>query len=151
MRLWILGTFRTLNVTGGETKKNVLIEGMLKTYEEKISLRKKCNFLLDNVVNLNTSLYPELRYIQNLWVLGIIDACDSYNEFTLYQIITDRYSEEPYDTVVRILPKIVDLISTKFPEKSKITDRIKRANIFTCLEELGLAKKTEDFKLEICS
>lgn len=115
----------------------------------KISLREKCNFLLDNVVNLNISLYPELRYIQNLWVLGIMD---SYRISKIIpQAIIDRFSEEPYDTVVRILPKIVDLINNKFPEKVKVSDKIKRANIFICLEELGLAKKTDNFKLEICS
>lgn len=114
--------------------------------EMKISLRKKCNFLLDNVVNLNISLYPELRYIQNLWALGIIDTRYIQNEGNY---VRDRFSEEPYDTVVRILPKIVDLINNKFPEKAQITNKIHRANIFTCLEELGLAKKTEDFKLEL--
>lgn len=114
----------------------------------KMSLREKCNCLLDNVVNLNISLYPELRYIQNLWALGVIDAYPrSVDPFKPI----DRFFEEPYDTVRRILPKIVDLINNKFPEKSKITDRIKRANIFIYLEELGLARKTDDLKLEICS
>lgn len=122
---------------------------MPKTHKEKVALREKCNFLLDNVVNLNISLYPELRYIQNLWALGIIDACDSYNESTLYQIVNDRFSEESYDTIVRILPKIVDLINNKFPEKAKVSDKIKRANIFTCLEKLNIARKTSDFKLEL--
>ena len=114
----------------------------------KISLRKKCNFLLNNVVNLNLSLCPELRYIQNLWALGIIDSYYVQNEM---DYVLDRFSEEPYDTVKRILPKIVDLINNKFPKKSHIGDKIRRANIFTCLEELGLAKKTDDLKLEICS
>lgn len=114
--------------------------------EIKISLRRKCNFLLDNVVNLHLSLWPELRYIQNLWALGIIDTKYIQNEG---HYVIDRFSEEPYDTVVRILPKIVDLINNKFPEKAKITDKIHRANIFTCLEELSLAKKTADFKLEL--
>lgn len=120
---------------------------MPKTYNEKITLREKCNFLLGNVINLNLSLYPELRYIQNLWALGIIDKGKS--QATDGRVI-DRFYEEPYDTVERILPKIVNLINNKFPEESKITDRIKRANIFIYLEELGLAKRTDDLKLEIC-
>lgn len=148
MRLLILGTYRTSSVTGDITKKNVLTENMPKTYKEKVELRKRCNSLLDNVVNLNISLYPELRYIQNLWALGIVDKGQSP---ALEGRVIDRFYEEPYDTVRRILPKIVDLINNKFPEKSKITDRIKRANIFIYLEELGLAKKTDDLKLEICS
>lgn len=114
--------------------------------EQKIALRKMCNFLLNNIVNLNLSLYPELRYIQNLWVLGIIDTRYVQNDGNF---VIDRFSEEPYDTVVRILPKIVDLINNKFPEKAKMVDKIKRANIFTCLEELNLARKTSDFKLEL--
>ncbi len=100
----------------------------------KISLRNRCNFLLDNIVNLHLSLFPDLRYIQNLWALGIIDDRDKFNE-------------EPYDTVVRILPRVVKLINEDFPEKSRISDRIKRANIFTVLKELELADRTEDFKL----
>lgn len=119
---------------------------MPNTIEQKITLREKCNFLLDNVINLNLSLYPELRYIQNLWALGIIDARYVQNDGNF---IIDRFSEEPYDTIVRILPKIMDLINNKFPEKAKVTDKIKRANIFTCLERLGIAKKTSDFKLEL--
>lgn len=118
----------------------------------KIGLREKCNFLLDNVVNLHLSLYPELRYIQNLWTLGIIDQGCGSTMATRFELeVIDRFSEEPYNTVRRILPKIVDLINNKFPKEANITDKIKRANIFTCLEELGLAKKTDDFKLEICS
>lgn len=119
---------------------------MPKTIEQKIALREKCNFLLDNVINLNISLYPELRYIQNLWALSIIDTRYVQNDGIF---VIDRFSEEPYDTVVRILPKIMDLINNKFPEKAKITDKIKRANIFTCLEGLNLARKTSDFKLEL--
>ena len=119
---------------------------MPKTIEQKVALREKCNFLLDSVVNLNISLYPELRYIQNLWALGIIDTRYVQNEGNF---VIDRFSEEPYDTVVRILPKIMDLIDNKFPKKAEISDKIERANIFTCLEELNLARKTSDFKLEL--
>lgn len=113
--------------------------------KEKIALRRKCNFILGNVVSLSVSLNPELRYIQNLWALNIIDE----KEYREGIEIVDRFSEEPYDTIVRILPKIMDLINNKFPEKAKVTDKIKRANIFTCLEKLNLARKTSDFKLEL--
>lgn len=119
---------------------------MPKTIEQKIALREKCNFLLDSVVNLNISLYPELRYIQNLWALGIIDTRYVQNEGNF---VIDRFSEEPYDTVVRILPKIMDLINNKFPKKAEISDKIERANIFSSLERLNLARKTSDFKLEL--
>ena len=62
---------------------------MQKTIEQKIALREKCNFLLDNIINLNLSLYPKLRYIQNLWALSIIDTKYVQNE-PLY--IIDRFS-----------------------------------------------------------
>lgn len=119
---------------------------MPKTIKQKIALREKCNFLLDSVVNLNISLYPELRYIQNLWALGIIDTRYVQNEGNF---VIDRFSEEPYDTVVRILPKIMDLINNKFPKEAEIYDKIERANIFSGLERLNLARKTSDFKLEL--
>lgn len=100
----------------------------------KIQLRPKCNSILDNVVKLSARMYPELRYIQNLWATHIVDR-------------EDRFSEEPYDTVIRILPRIVDLINVEF--KEDLHNKIYRMNIFTGLEELGLAKKTEDLKLEV--
>ena len=114
---------------------------MPKMYKEKIKLREKCNRLLDTIINLNISLHPELRYIQNLWILGIIDQYVGSFE------ILDRFSEESYDTVKRIMPQIVDLINNKFPEKASIEDRIMRRNIFMYLDELGLAKVIDNFKL----
>ena len=134
-----------LNVTGDLTKKNVLIENMLRM-NKKIEFREKCNFLLDNVINLNRSIHSELRYIQNLWTLDIIDKVKNQD---MNEIIIDRFYEEPYDTVQRILPKIVDLINNQFPKKASIGDKIKRTNIFICLEELGFANKTKDLKIEI--
>lgn len=119
---------------------------MLNTIEQKITLREECNFILSNIINLKLSLCPELKYIQNLWFLNIIDTKYVQNDGNF---IIDRFSEEPYDTIVRILPKIMDLINNKFPEKAKVTDRIRRANILTYLERLGIARKTSDFKLEL--
>ena len=77
--------------------------------KEKIKLRRKCNFLLENVISLSLLLNPELRYIQNLWVLNIIDTKYIQNE-PLH--VLDRFNEEPYDTIVRILPKIINLINS---------------------------------------
>lgn len=114
---------------------------------KKIEFREKCNFLLDNVINLNRSIHPELRYIQNLWTLNIIDKVKNQD---MNEIVIDRFYEEPYDTVQRILPKIVDLINNQFPKKASIGDKIKRTNIFICLKELGFANKTKDLKIEIC-
>ena len=112
--------------------------------KEKIKLRRKCNFLLENVISLSLSLNPELRYIQNLWVLNIIDTRYVQNE-PLH--IIDRFSEEPYDTVVRILPKIIELINKRLPEHLTITTKLCSINIITGLEELGLIVREGIFKI----
>lgn len=107
---------------------------MVTEIKQKIALREEANMILSNVAALNGTMYPQLRFIQNLWATRIIDN-------------KDRFSEEPYDTVRRILPRILDLINVEF--KSDVINKIYRANIFTGLERLGLAKRTEDFKLEL--
>lgn len=111
--------------------------------KEKIALRKKCNFILENVINLSLFLNPELRYIQNLWVLNIIDVKEYREEIE----IVDRFSEEPYDTIVRILPKIVELINTRLPKHLVITTKLHSINIITGLEELGLVIREDAFKI----
>lgn len=118
-----------------------------KSYQEKLLLREKCNSLLHDAVTLYKKLFPDLRYIQVLWCLGIIDQTQgSVTEDTK---VIDRFSEEPYDTVVRILPNIIGLINNHFPEKSKATDRIFRHVIITGLERLGLARRIPgSFKLK---
>lgn len=112
--------------------------------KEKIKLRRKCNFLLENVISLSLLLNPELRYIQNLWVLNIIDTKYIQNE-PLH--VLDRFNEEPYDTIVRILPKIINLINST--NKAKVTDKIKRLNICEGLEDLNLAKLDKNKQLVI--
>lgn len=102
----------------------------------KILLRNTSNSVLDNIVSLHSRAHPQLRYIQNLWALNIID-----NE--------DRFYEEPYDTLRRILPKVVDLINNTCFEKVGITGKLYRSNILKGLEDLKLAKRTEDYKLEL--
>lgn len=113
--------------------------------------RRDCNFLIQNIIKLYLEIYPELRYIQALWGLGIINRVEDF--FTGIpdeeSEIEDRFYEEPYDTIVRMLPKIIKLVNEDFPSKENQTVVMKlyRANIFTHLEELGLATKTADFKL----
>lgn len=99
-------------------------------------LRKKGNFLLKNVVDLYLSIFPTIRYIQALWNLNIIDERDYRDGLE----IVDRYSEEPYHTVTRILPKIRRLINDQFPEKAGVTNKLLRLNIIKGLEELNLSK-----------
>lgn len=64
-------------------------------YQEKIQLRERCNAVLTNYIALYMLMHPELRYIQLLWATKIVD-----NE--------DRFYEEPYDTIVRVLQTIME-------------------------------------------
>ena len=64
-------------------------------YQEKIQSRERCNATLANYVALYMLMHPELRYIQLLWATKIVD-----NE--------DRFYEEPYDAIVRVLQTIIE-------------------------------------------
>lgn len=100
----------------------------------EIKLREECNRIIRSVVTLHSSIYPELRYIQNLWALGIIDNID-------------RFYEEPYNTIVRILPKIINLVNEQFPEKPTISHKLERINIIYGLETLKLVERIGNFKI----
>lgn len=98
--------------------------------KKKLNIRKECNKLLNEVVNLHQEVFPELRYIQSLWALGIIDKDNE---------IIDRFYEEPYDTIVRIFPNIKILLQmVKDMENSTIMMRIKVSNINFYLKELNI-------------
>lgn len=105
----------------------------------KISLRWECNAILIAVVSLSQKISGDLRFIQNLWALRIIDQTPVSN--TLPKII-DRFSEEPYDTIVRILPQILTLLNSRFFEAESIDsiDLKLRQTIIDGLKELKLAK-----------
>lgn len=64
-------------------------------YKEKIESRERCNATLVNYVALCMLMHPELRYIQLLWATKIVDS-------------EDRFYEEPYDTIVRVLQTITE-------------------------------------------
>ena len=64
-------------------------------YQEIIQSRERCNATIANYVALYMLMHPELRYIQLLWATKIVD-----NE--------DRFYEEPYDTIVRVLQTIIE-------------------------------------------
>ena len=63
----------------------------------KIELRGRCNAVLSNYIALYMLLRPELRYIQLLWATKIVDQ-------------EDRFYEEPYDTIVRVLQTIIETL-----------------------------------------
>lgn len=64
-------------------------------YNEKIESRERCNAILANYIALYMLMHPELRYLQLLWATKIADS-------------EDRFYEEPYDTIVRVLQTIVE-------------------------------------------
>lgn len=100
------------------------------TIEEKIKRRKKDNLFLENLVRLYQEIYPELRYIQSLWALGIIDKENK---------VIDRFYEEPYDTIVRILPTIQTLLLViDSMDKKNTAIKFKVSNIYHYLNELNL-------------
>lgn len=96
------------------------------------------NQLLQSLVDLYLSIYPEIRFTQVLWNLGIIMAVE-YKEGELTPV--DNYYEEPYDIAKRILPEIKDLIADKFPKNPTIVQKLRRLNIIEYLKDLDLYNK----------
>lgn len=92
--------------------------------KHKIELRPKCNFILMNVMQLALHTYKDLRFLQLFYSMNIIDE-------------DDRFFEEPYDTIVRILPTITDLLDINSDISSDINKAIKY-NITLGLSELKL-------------
>lgn len=98
--------------------------------EEKIKNRKQDNAFLRELVSLHQEIYPDLRYIQSLWALGIIDKNTE---------IVDRFYEEPYDTIVRIFPTIHALLLViDSMEKKSLNIKFKVSSINHHLKRLNL-------------
>lgn len=72
-------------------------------------MRQKANLLLNEIVRLFLHSYPDLRYIQALWNLGIIDQRSN--------IIADRFYEEPINTLARCRKRIELFLREKYPDK----------------------------------
>lgn len=85
--------------------------------KKKIKLRKECNELLQTIIRIYLNQYPNIRLVQALWNLTIIDK-------------RDRFSEEPYDTLVRIKPHIIQLLSSTEGDCSIILSKLKELGIF---------------------
>lgn len=92
------------------------------TNQWKIQNRQICNNILMNCVNLQYKLTKDhLRFIQMLWSLNIETGCD-------------RFYEEPYDTIKRILPKIKECIS----KVNTIEEKILKHNIIRNLKKINI-------------
>lgn len=84
-------------------------------------MRQKANTIIDIIVGLFLKSYPDLRYIQALYALGIIDQttkfskCDGQEEV----YIVDRFYEEPIDTLKRCKERIGRFLEEKYPHMVK--------------------------------
>lgn len=106
----------------------------------KISLREECNAILIAVIFLSQEINNNLRLIQNLWALNIIDR----NQDGTF--IIDRFGEEPYDTICRILPQIKSLVNERFWSKDVNLDNLSlRATIISSLEKLDLVSECNGY------
>ena len=87
--------------------------------------RINSNFCLESVISLFLHINKDIRYIQALWCLDIIDSKDG--------VIIDRFAEEPHETIMRILPQIKALIKC---ECKDITAKFFKSNIKTYLKDV---------------
>lgn len=93
-------------------------------YQEKIQSRERCNATLANYVALFMLMHPELRYIQLLWTTKIVD-----NE--------DRFYEESYDTIVRVLQTIIESLQLSESDNRKDVQML-REWLITELKSMSL-------------
>ncbi len=70
----------------------------MKEIRERIEANKKLLKLVEEELCKN----PELRFIQALWNLGIIDSIEENDNGTNLLEIVDRFYEESKDTLKRI-------------------------------------------------
>lgn len=92
-------------------------------YQEKIQSGERCNTVLANYVALYMLTHLELRYI--LWATKIVN-----NE--------DRFYEEPYNTIVRILQTILE--SLQLSESDNREDDQRIANNRTKINRLNMSR-----------
>lgn len=71
-------------------------------------MRQKCNLLLNAIVQLFLETYPDVRYIQAMFALGIIDLEKSDLERAP---VIDRFYEEPIDTLKRCRKSILGFLT----------------------------------------
>lgn len=115
--------------------------------EQKIKLRNECNLILKKIIEFNSNIF-NLCYIQSLWTLGIIDT--KYIQNDSYYII-DRYLEESYDTIVRILPRIIEIFNNKLPKDISFEDKIEYESILYWLKKLNFIQKDSNNEIKIIS
>lgn len=73
--------------------------------ETLIKTRQEANILLSSVISILARKYKDLRYIQILWSIGIIDSDSSGT-------VIDRFYEEPIDTLKRCYDNIIKILYT---------------------------------------
>lgn len=89
-----------------------------KMKPEQINQRYLCNSILCDCIYVLTNMYKDLRFIQALWSLKLIDQ-EFNNETDLIPKIVDRFQEEPINTIKRIRPEIERLLEKYTDNKVK--------------------------------
>lgn len=68
--------------------------------------RQEANKKILEIVTSAVENNPDLRFIQILWKLGIIDSKKFGDEKMFYEKILDRFYEEPKETLKRIYNRL---------------------------------------------
>lgn len=95
-----------------------LVTDLKKMKPEQINQRFLCNSILCDCIYVLTNMYKDLRFIQALWSLKLIDQ-KFIDEKDLIPEIVDRFQEEPIDTIKRIKPEIERLLEKCTDNKVK--------------------------------
>lgn len=99
--------------------------GDMVTNDWKIKNREFCNIILLDFIKLYYVLNgSDLRFIQMIWASYIIDK-------------EDRFYEEPYDTIKRILPNIVNKLRDS-NINNRLPAKILRNNIIRNLKSIDI-------------
>lgn len=81
-------------------------------------MRQRVNLFLNEIVRLFLHSHPDLRYIQALFALGIIDkGCGQTLATRWDSFVIDRFYEEPIDTLKRCRERITKFLEEKYPDK----------------------------------
>ena len=81
-------------------------------------MRQKANFIINELVQLFLETYPDLRYVQALFALGMVDQ-------NADGLVEDRFYEEPTDTLKRCEKRILQFL-TECPQRAKCLNLLQR-------------------------
>lgn len=86
-------------------------------------MRQRANLIINEIVQLFLEAYPDLRYVQALFALGILDQTLDMERGVA--VTVDRFYEEPIDTLKRCEKRILEFF-TECPEQAKCVNLLQR-------------------------